>query len=139
MTDQPSTAGLSPYLTVSDGAGAIDFYKQIFGARESARHLAQDGKRIMHAALAINGGTLMLSDEFPEMGSCAASAPKLDGPTPVAVSLLLGTPAEVDATFAKALAAGATQEMEPADAFWGARFAMFRDPFGHRWMLNAPL
>jgi PhnB protein len=111
----------------------------VFGARESGRHLAEDGKRILHAALVINGATLMLSDEFPEMGVCAAAAPKPDAPTPVAVSLALGTPAEVDDIFARAQAAGARPEMAPADAFWGARFAMFRDPFGHRWMLNAEL
>ena len=57
---------LTPYLTVSNAAAAIDFYKKAFGAEEVARHLAPDGKRLMHAQLKVLGMDLMLSDDFPE-------------------------------------------------------------------------
>ena len=55
---------LTPYLTVSNAAAAIDFYKKAFGAEEVARHLAPDGKRLMHAQLKVLGMDLMLSDDF---------------------------------------------------------------------------
>jgi PhnB protein len=125
-----------PYLTVKDAAGAIAFYQKAFGAAETFRMPADDGKRLMHAALAIRGGTLFLSDEFPEHGG---AAPKEGQHVPVAIALALSTPADVDATFKQAVSAGATGTMEPDDMFWGDRFAMLKDPYGHRWMLNAPL
>lgn len=70
-------AGVIPHLTIRDNraAEAIDFYTKAFGAAESGRHLAEDGKRIMHAHLDINGGPLMLNDDFPEMAGGAAPAP----------------------------------------------------------------
>ena len=126
-----------PYLTVKDAAGAIAFYQKAFGATENMRMPAEDGKRLMHASLTINGGTLFLSDEFPEYGS--AAAPKAGDKPSVAVALALSAPANVDATYKQAVTAGATGTMEPEDAFWGDRFAMLQDPYGHRWMLSAPL
>ena len=128
---------VTPYLTVKGAAEAIAFYQKAFGAKENTRMPAQDGKRLMHADLAINGGQVFLSDEFSEHGG--PTAPTADQPAAVAVALAFDKPAEVDATFKQAVAAGATPVMEPADQFWGARFAMLADPFGHRWMLNAPL
>lgn len=98
---------------------------------------AQDGKRVMHADLTINGGTVLLSDEFAEYGGPAA--PSAAQPAPVAVAIQYAKPAEVDATFKRAVAAGCKGVQEPQDMFWDARFAMLADPFGHRWMLNAPL
>ena len=127
---------VAPYLTVKGAAEAIAFYQKAFGATENMRMPAQDGKRLLHADLAINGGQLFLSDEFAEHGG--PSAPT-NGQSAVAVALAFQKPAEVDATFKQAVAAGATSVLEPSDQFWGARFAMLTDPFGHRWMLNAPL
>jgi PhnB protein len=127
----------SPYLTVRGAADAIAFYKKAFGAKENTRMPAQDGRRLMHADLTINGGTVMLSDEFPEHGG--PSAPGNGGAPPVAITIQYSKPAEVDATFRRAVKAGCTSTMEPQDTFWEARFAMLADPFGHRWMLNAPL
>jgi PhnB protein len=126
-----------PYLTVKGAAEAIAFYQKAFGATENARMPAQDGKRLMHASLAINGGTVMLSDEFPEHGGMPG--PTRDKPAGVAVAMAFAKPAEVDAMFRRAVDAGAKGTLEPADMFWGDRFAMLLDPFGHRWMLNAPL
>jgi PhnB protein len=128
---------VTPYLTVKGAAEAIAFYQKAFGAKEEMRMPAQDGKRLMHAHLSLTGGQLFLSDEFAEHGG--PSAPTADRPAGVAVALAFNQPAEVDATFKQAIAAGAKPVMEPADQFWGARFAMLTDPFGHRWMLNAPL
>ncbi len=126
---------ITPYLTVRGAASAIEFYREAFGAEERSRMPAQDGERLIHAELVVNGGLVFLSDEFPEFGGCGAP----DASTPVAISLALRASADVDALHARALAAGAKPEMGPMDAFWGARFASLRDPFGHRWMLNAPL
>jgi uncharacterized glyoxalase superfamily protein PhnB len=127
----------SPYLTVKGAADAINLYKRAFGAKEKGRMPAQDGRRLMHADLTINGGTVMLSDEFPEHGG--PLAPTNGSPPPVAITIQYKKPAEVDATFQRAVAAGCKSELEPQDMFWDARFAVLTDPFGHRWMLNAPL
>lgn len=131
------TQRITPYLTVKGAAEAIAFYQNAFGATEQMRMPAEDGKRLMHACLSLNGGDLMLSDPFPEHDGCGG--PAEGQAVPVAVALAFDTPAQVDATYKQALGAGATGTMEPADAFWGARFAMLKDPFGHSWMLNAPL
>ena len=128
---------VTPYLTVKGASEAIAFYQKAFGAKEEMRMPAQDGKRLMHAHLTINGGALFLSDEFPEHGG--VPAPTENRPSGVAVAISLTQPAQVDATYKQAVAAGAKGTLEPADQFWGARFAMLTDPFGHRWMLDAPL
>lgn len=127
---------VSPYLTVQGATKAIDFYKRVFGAEENMRMMADDGKRIMHASLGINGGTVMLSDEFPEYPGSAA--PVTLGGTPVAVSLSFDTARAVDETHARAISEGATSDMDPNNPFWGGRFAVLRDPFGHRWLLSSP-
>jgi len=140
MDNQAKVQPINPYLTVRGAADAIAFYQKAFGAKENTRMPAQDGKRLMHAELTINGGTVMLSDEFPEYPDHGAvRAPSKDNPAPVAVAIHYGSPAEIDATFRRAVEAGCKGTMEPQDTFWGARFAMLNDPFGHRWMLNAPL
>jgi PhnB protein len=128
---------VTPYLTIKGAAEAIAFYQKAFGAKENMRMPADDGKRLMHASVSIKGGEVFLSDEFAEHGGPAA--PKPGDCMPVAVALALAKPADVDATFKQAISAGATSILEPSDQFWGARYAMVADPFGHRWMLNAPL
>jgi len=136
-----SQAGFSqmvtPYLTIPDAAKAIDYYKKVFGAEERMRMMAEDGKRIMHCALGLKGGTLLLSGAFPEHGG--PSGPAKGTKSPVAVSLELQPPSQVDDIYNAAISSGSASEMAPADMFWGARFAAFTDPFGHRWMLNAML
>ena len=131
------TQAVIPYLTVKNAAEAIAFYQHAFGATEDMRLPTEDKKRIMHAALTIHGGTVYLADEFCEQGG--APAPTAERPSPVGVAVTLGSPGDVDEVFRRAVEAGATGSMKPADMFWGARFAMLHDPFGHRWMLNAPL
>src|SRR5262249_18565082 len=102
---------VTPYLTIKGAANAIEFYKKAFGATENSRMPAQDGKRIMHADLALNGGSLFLSDEFPEHGGSAA--PSQGSTPPVAVALALTAPADVDKTFKQAASAGAQTRVEP--------------------------
>lgn len=141
MAAKTKMQATNPYLTVKGGAEAIAFYQKAFGAKETQRMMAQDGKRVMHAELSINGGAVMLSDEFPEYGETAGAplAPSKDKPAAVATAIQYAKPAEVDATFDRAMKAGCKSTMDPQDTFWEARFAMLVDPFGHRWMLNAPL
>lgn len=126
-----------PYLTVNGATNAIAFYEQAFGATEQARLPADDGERLMHVELSIHGASLFLSDPFPEHDG--AAAPVAGQSPPVGVAIVLAAPAEVDATYHRALSAGGKGVLEPADMFWGARFAMLTDPFGHRWMLHAML
>lgn len=130
------TQRIIPYLTVKGAADAIAFYMKAFSAIEAKRQTADDGKRLMHAVLTINGGTVMLADEFAERGGTPAPTPGKS--TSVAVSITYDDPEEVDATFERALAAGARPRRTPTDMFWGGRFAVVEDPFGHRWMLSAP-
>jgi PhnB protein len=135
MAETTSPGGVAPYLTI-DGAGhAILFYKTVFSAEELGRHLTGDGRRIMHCALRINGGLLMLADSLP--GHDDYPPPGTERGSPVSISLALRERAEVDRLHRRAIDNGATTLIEPMDALWGARFAMFTDPFGHRWMLNA--
>ena len=140
MAPKAKVQPTNPYLTVKGAVDAIAFYQKAFGAKENQRMLHPDSKRVIHADLTINGGTVMLSDEFPEHpdhgGPRAPSAAK---PAPVATAIQYAKPAEVDATFRRAVEAGCKSAMETQDTFWEARFAMLNDPFGHRWMLNAPL
>ncbi len=134
MSDRPKVA---PYLTVSPAAAAIAHYIAVFGARQKAVMPALDGLRILHCELEINGGSVMLSDAFPEFGSCRTPIP--GEPVTMSVSLEFSSAAEVDETFSRATGLGAKGEAQPTNSFWGTRFAVVRDPFGHRWMLNAPL
>jgi PhnB protein len=126
----PAPQPLTPYLTVDDARAAIDFYGRAFGARELSRHTTPDGAKIIHAALDINGGLLMLSDDFPEM--TGGQTPKVLGGSPVTLHLHL---ADVDTVFQRAIDAGATVTMPLADQFWGDRYGQLRDPFGHSWSL----
>jgi PhnB protein len=106
---------LTPYLTLSDAAAAIEFYKKAFGAEEVARHSAPDGKRLMHAHLKVLSMDLMLSDDFPEhMGR--SRTPEAFGGSPV--TLYLQTD-DVDSLWANALAA-ADKETMPLKTSSGA-------------------
>jgi uncharacterized glyoxalase superfamily protein PhnB len=117
---------LTPHLVCAGAADAIDFYKRAFNAVEQARLPGPDGK-LMHAAVKIGDSTLMLVDENPQWGSLGPKA--LKG-SPVTIHLYVP---DVDATVAKAVAAGAKVTMPVADMFWGDRYGQLEDPFGHRW------
>ena len=126
---------ISPHLAVSDASAAIEFYKKAFGATELSRHMAPDGKRIMHAALQVNGGVVMLNDEFPEYTGGKSSTPEALGGTPVTLHLQV---TDADSVFNQAIAAGATVKFPLKDQFWGDRYGQVMDPFGHVWSIGAP-
>ncbi len=118
--------GVIPHLIVAGAAEAIDFYKKAFGAMEVMRLPAPNGK-LMHASLRIGTGMVMLVDEFPEM---CGKGPLTLGGTPVTVHLYVK---DVDAVLAAAVAAGAKTIMPATDMFWGDRYGLVVDPFGHQW------
>jgi PhnB protein len=117
-----------PYLTIEGAAAAIEFYTKVFGATERVRMPGPDGK-IGHAELEIGDSVVMLADAFPEMGN---PAPKALGGTPVTVMVYVE---DVDATFERALKAGATEERKVENQFYGDRAGQFVDPFGHKWFV----
>jgi PhnB protein len=127
---------LVPHLIVEGGLDAIDFYERAFGAEKVSVKLAQDGKRVMHAELEINGGALSLSDVFPDMPSGMA-APGTAGGASVSLHLDFKKPKQVDEAIEQAVNAGATLTLAAHDAFWGARYGRVRDPFGHIWAFHA--
>ena len=120
---------VTPYLTIAGADKAIAFYKKAFGAVEVGRMTAPGGDGVMHAELKIGDSFLFLADVCPQTGS---RDPKALGGTPVGIHLYVEN---VDAVFDRAVAAGATAKMPPADMFWGDRFAKLTDPFGHDWSL----
>lgn len=131
-----------PYLTVSNGVAAIAFYKKGFGATEIMRMPAEDKKRLMHAQLEINGHAVYLSDDFPEFSSGdtgGGRTPEKLGGSPVGMFIQLDEPKDVDKWMAKAVKAGAKVTMPAADQFWGDRFGVITDPFGHSWQFGAPI
>jgi PhnB protein len=123
---------LLPYLTVSDGAAAIAFYKKAFGAVEHELHLAPGSTKIMNACLSIHGGIFMLSDDFSADFGGASSTPEALNGSPVTLHLQVD---DVDGAWATAVAAGAIVTMPLADQFWGDRYGQLKDPFGHKWSM----
>jgi uncharacterized glyoxalase superfamily protein PhnB len=120
---------LFAYLCVSNTARAIEFYTNAFGAREKMR-LTEPSGRIGHAEIEFGGTTLMVSDEFPELG---ITGPKEGCGTTVTLHLHVDN---ADTMIARALELGATLEREPKDEFYGERSGVIRDPFGHRWNIG---
>jgi PhnB protein len=124
-TDRPR---LGPYITVHDGAAAIDFYRRVFDAEEVSR-MAEPSGKIGHAEVRIGDAVLMLSDEYPEYGGVS---PKTLGDSPAMLHLYVE---DVDSVVARAVEAGA-EVLEPvADQFYGDRGGKLRDPFGHKWYI----
>ncbi len=119
---------VTPYVVVHDGAAAIEFYKQAFGAAETFRMEAPGG-RIGHAEIRIGDSHVMLADEHPEIG---ARSPRAFGGSPVSLTLYVE---DVDATVARAVEAGATLKRPVADQFYGDRTGGVEDPFGHVWFV----
>jgi len=132
MGDRPGD-GVTPFLTIRGrrGAEALAFYERAFGAVVTERNVAEDGQRLMQAGLRINGGWIMLSDEFPEWRGH-------DEPAPQGVMLHLQVD-DADRWMERAAAAGAVVTMPVADQFWGDRYGQVTDPFGHRWSIGSPI
>jgi PhnB protein len=127
---------ITAHLVVDGAAKAVEFYKAALGAEEVFRAPAEDGTRLMHAHLTVDGGKLFLCDDFPEYcGGKVRAATKL-GASPV--TLHLEVP-DCDAAIDRAAAAGATVTMPAADMFWGDRYGKIVDPFGHEWSFSTPI
>jgi PhnB protein len=117
---------MTPYLIVNGATRAIEFYTSVLGATEKMR-MPSPGGKIGHAELTLGDSMIMLADEHPEMG---ARAPSAYGGS--AVSLMVYVP-DVDATVAKATAAGAKIVRPVENQFYGDRMGTIADPFGHQW------
>jgi PhnB protein len=117
---------VSPHLSVAGAADAIDFYKDVLGARERMRIGMPDGA-IAHAEIQIGDSVIMVGEEMP---GGRDPSPKTLGGSPVALFTYVEN---VDEVFNRATQSGAATVKEPEDHFYGDRVAMFDDPFGHRW------
>ena len=121
--DQPQ---LTPYFTVTDGAKAVEFYKQCFGAKVKSLMNGPDGKTVAHAHLKIGNAVLMLAEPM------GGPANQVSGGKSSGVMLYVK---DANAVFQKAISLGAKQLMPVSDQFWGDRWGMFEDPFGNVWQI----
>ena len=119
---------LTPHIVVPDGAQAIEFYKRAFDAHECSRLTWPDGDKVMHAQLKIGDSMLMIGGEFPPH----SLSPKSRGGTSVYLHIYL---ADADAAFNRAVQAGCVIRMPMSDTFWGDRYGVVEDPFGHQWSI----
>lgn len=125
----PGFHTLTPHLTVRNAEQALEFYKKAFGAEIGNVARMPDGK-VMHAALKIGDSQLMLNDEMLEFG--ALSPLSLNGNSPVTIHIYTEN---VDQAFNRAVSAGAKVSMPLMDQFWGDRYGLVTDPYGHKWSL----
>jgi PhnB protein len=119
---------LTPSIVVEKAADAIEFYKRAFGAKERLR-MPGPGDTIGHAEIEIGDSVLMISDPFPQS---SVKPPKSVGATTVGIFLYVD---DVDQVVQDAIDAGAQVTMPVADQFWGDRFGVVADPYGHQWMI----
>ncbi len=119
---------VTPYLIVRDAARALDFYRQALGAEELFRMPSPDGK-VAHAEIQVGTSRIMLGDECPAMN--ARSAQTIGG-SPVGLCVYVE---DVDARFAKAIAAGGKQIRPVKNQFYGDRSGTLEDPFGLQWTI----
>jgi uncharacterized glyoxalase superfamily protein PhnB len=129
---EPQAQSITAYISVRNAAAAIAFYVEAFGAVEVSRLVSDDG-RIGHAEITIGNSKLMLADEYPEIDSLGPES--RGGPS---CSFTIEVP-DVDASFHRAVVAGATVTRPIADQFHGNRMGSITDPFGHRWTLSTPI
>ncbi len=130
---QPIPAGKEnfiPHLVCEPCSEAIEFYKKAFGAEEVMRAPAPDGNRIMHAEIRIGQGYVFLVDDFPEFCGGKSESPKALKGSPVTIHHYVE---DCDAAIQRAVDAGATVMMPAGDMFWGDRYGVVVDPFGHKW------
>jgi PhnB protein len=131
MSEANST--VIPYLIIKNAAGAIDFYKRAFGARETFGRITDSTGRVGHAEIRVGESTIMLADEHPEIG---AVSPQTLGGTHMT---FLVSVADVDAMVGRAVAAGGTLTRPLQDRFYGHRTGEVTDPFGYRWTLSTKI
>jgi PhnB protein len=121
---------ITPHVCASDAAAFIDFCKKAFGAEEIRRMPGPGGHGIMHAALRIGSSWIFCADESVSGGHKSA---KTAGASPITLQLNVEN---IDASFKRAVDAGATPTMPPMDMFWGDRYGQFKDPFGNSWSIS---
>ena len=125
-----------PHLIVSDGLAALKFYKEVFAAEEGDNMMTQDGKKLMHGEIFLDGHKLFVSDWFAPSDGGSLQSPEMLGGTCMRITLMTDDP---DAVVERAVARGAKVLMPVQDMFWGARYGKITDPFGHEWGINQQL
>jgi PhnB protein len=130
MTESAASISLAPWLSVRNGALAVEFYKSAFGANE-IYHIENSAGEVV-SRLSVAGAEFWLSDESPEHGNFSPES--LGGGS---VKMLLTVP-DPDSMFAKALAAGA-RAVHPVQEGHGWRVGRLVDPFGHHWEIGRPI
>jgi PhnB protein len=128
--------GLYVHLTVEGGTKAVAWYEQVFEASLKAKHMGEDGERLLFAILAVFGNHIFVSDNFAESGP-DTMPPGKDRPASCTIHVDFADPNDVNKIVARAEAAGATVTMKPDDVYWGDRYGRIRDPFGHVWSFGA--
>ena len=123
--------GVSPYLCVDGGVKALEFYEKAFGGKVTAKNVMDDGK-LMHGAIDINGGLVMLSDDM-RGGTGAWHAP--NGTTATVVHIETDN---ADPWWDRAVKAGCKTIMPLEKQFWGVKYGQLQDPFGHIWSIAGP-
>jgi len=126
----PGHENLIPHLVCERCAEAIEFYKRAFGAEEVHRVPSPGDGRLMHAAIRIGGSLVFLVDDFPEYCDGKSESPLALKGTPVTLHHFVEN---CDAAIERAVEAGATVVMPAEDMFWGDRYGVVADPFGHKW------
>ena len=125
---------ITPYLVVSDARGAVEFYKKAFGAvQDGEAHAMPGGDKIMHVRVVINGGLVMIADDFSTMMGGKSETPEALGGSPITLALKLE---DVQSFWDRAVAGGAKVTMPLADQFWGDRYGQVEDPYGHKWSMS---
>lgn len=119
---------ITPHLVCDGASDAIAFYQRAFGAVELSRLAGPDGK-VMHAMIRIGDSSLMLADANPD---CGMIGPVKGAGAPVMIHLYVE---DADRVFARAVEQGATAKMPVSDMFWGDRYGVLVDPFGHGWSI----
>ncbi|WP_322107219.1 VOC family protein [Paraburkholderia sp. J41] len=129
----PRPAGvpwLTPYLTVRDARAAMDFYRAAFGF--DVRDSVEDDGAVMHVEMTYHDQLIVMFAPEGAFGSTARTPKSAHAIAPQSFYLYVD---DVDAVYARALAAGAKSLSEPQDQFWGDRFAQVEDLDGYRWAL----
>ncbi|PWF47926.1 VOC family protein [Massilia glaciei] len=119
---------ITPHIVCAGAESAMDFYIKAFGAIDGGRLKGTDGK-LMHGEIRIGDSSIMLVDENPEWNM---RGPLALGGTPITLHMYVEN---VDAAFERAVAAGCAPTMPVADMFWGDRYGMVTDPYGHMWSI----
>ena len=119
---------ITAHIVVRDAARAADWYQRAFGAEERER-IPVPGGKLMSVELRLGDSSLMIADEFPELG---VLSPRSIGGTATVLHLSVD---DVEPLWNRAVEAGAEVLQPLGDAFWGDRYGQVRDPFGHKWGL----